>query len=313
MATTHDLQARLTELATGADFETSVSVLHTERGERAAVNGNRRFPTCSVFKVPVLVEAYRQAAAGEFSLLNRWQLDDEDKSVGSGVLQTLDARLAPTVHDLATLMIIISDNTAADILTRRLGPERITGTMRELGLDDTWISVTCREMIAYISGSDDVRELPYERSQRLKANPPAPDSRAYEAGEDNDVTSADDMVNLFSRLITGERMDAIGLGRRDLDGILRILYRQQLNDRLPRYLPPTAPFAHKTGSLGGAMEIHNDAGVMTLENGEHVAIAAFTRAPVPQGIAPRDLSALRRRLDDFIADAALAAYEHYSN
>ena len=312
MVITSGVMAQLNALTAGLDFEFGVSLRHLERGETAEVHGDTRFPACSVFKVPVLVETYRQAAAGEFSLLNRWQLQDDDKAVGSGVLQTLEGRLAPTVHDLATLMIIISDNTAADILTRRLGPERITATMRELGLNDTWVSVTCREIIAYISGGDNVRELPYERARRVGAAPSSPESRAYQADADNDVTTANDMVRLFAMLVSGELTERIGLPTRDVDGMLRILYRQQLNDRLPRYLPATVPFAHKTGSLGGAFEIHNDAGVLTLPNDEHVAVAAFTRAPVAPGTSPRDLSSLRRRLDDFIAEVAWAVYEYYT-
>ncbi|HLZ72982.1 MAG TPA: serine hydrolase [Dehalococcoidia bacterium] len=302
---------RLADAAAADGVEAGLAALQIERGERVRVDADRPFASCSVFKVPVLVEAFRRAAAGEFSLLNRWQLSEDDKTVGSGVLQLLDAHLAPTVHDLLTLMIVISDNTAADILVRRLGAERVTATMRELGLRHTWVSATCRRLFELMDLPRDHRLAPSERARQWKQHPTDPDSPAYHASAENDVTSADDMVDLFAAIQSGAGMERIGLGRAECEPMLAILLRQQLNDRLPRYLPGTLDFAHKTGSLSGAWEIHNDAGVLTLENGEHLAIAAFTRARVPEGAGPRELSALRRRLDDLIAEAARAAYEHW--
>ncbi len=315
MIATTSLEAGLRRLAgeaAAAGSEAGLAALHIERRERAAVEGDRQFASCSVFKVPVLVEAFRQAAAGEFSLLNRWQLSEDDKTVGSGVLQLLDANLAPTVHDLLTLMIVISDNTAADILVRRLGAERITRTVRELGLRNTWVSATCRRLFELMDLPRDPRLTPAQRARVWKAHPTDPDSAAYHASAENDVTSANDMVDLFAAIQTGAGMECIGLGQAECEPMLAILLRQQPNDRLPRYLPGTLDFAHKTGSLSGPWEIHNDAGVLTLENGEHLAIAAFTRARVPEGAGPRELSALRRRLDDLIAETARAAYEHWA-
>ncbi len=315
MTATATLEAelhRLAETAAAEGIEAGLAALHIERGERAAWQGDRQFASCSVFKVPVLVEAFRQAAAGEFSLLNRWQLSEEDKTVGSGVLQLLDAHLAPTVHDLLTLMIVISDNTAADILVRRLGAERITATMRELGLRNTWVSATCRRLFELIGLPRDHRLTPAERARLWKQQPSDPDAAAYHASPENDVTTANDMVDLFTAIQTGAGMERIGLGRAECEPMLAILLRQQLNDRLPLYLPGTLDFAHKTGSLNGPWVIHNDAGVLTLESGEHLAIAAFTRARVPEGLGPRDLTALRRRLDDLIGDTALAAYGHWA-
>jgi len=93
--------------------------------------------------------------------------------------------------------------------------------------------------------------------------------------------------------------------------MLAILLRQQLNDRLPRYLPGTLPVAHKTGSVSGAYEIHNDAGVLLLGEHNHVALTVFSQAAVPEGISVRDLATLRRRMDETIGEIALAVYEHY--
>jgi beta-lactamase class A len=308
------LQEQLEQLVTASGFAAGVAALHIERGERAAVRGDRRFPSCSVFKVPVLVELFRQAAHGALSLDDRWRLTQEEKTFGSGVLQLLDPELQPSVRDLATLMITISDNTATDMIVRRLGPERITATVEKLGLRNTWVSVTCRDLLESAFGRVDVALPPAERARLMRDNSARPDSPAYHTGPDNDVTSANDMVALFARV---QRGIAHGIPEISFDAeacrtMLEILYRQQLNERLPRYLPPTLPFAHKTGSLGGAFEIHNDAGVLTLPDGGHLCLAAFVQTAVPDGCGGRELAALRRRMDDLISDAALAAYSFYA-
>jgi beta-lactamase class A len=63
--------------------------------------------------------------------------------------------------------------------------------------------------------------------------------------------------------------------------MLAILRQQQLNDRLPRYLPPGTPCPHKTGTLG---PIRNDSGIIYVNDSSHVAVTVFTRstAEIPE-------------------------------
>ena len=56
--------------------------------------------------------------------------------------------------------------------------------------------------------------------------------------------------------------------------MLDILLKQQLNDRLPRYLPPGTRCAHKTGTLPG---IRNDSGIIYASGASHVAVTLFSR------------------------------------
>lgn len=306
------LETRLREIIASGLGETGIATRHIERDERISIDGDRPFPTCSVFKVPVLIEAFRRIAAGELRLDERWNLAQGDKSMGSGVLQILGAGLQPTTHDLLSLMITISDNTATDMLVRRLGPERITATMETLGLRHTWVDVTCSDLIANIYGPVEAglpRQAQAAITQRHGSDASSP---SYSDGHPNDVSTPNEMCDLFAWIITGERLDGIGVDAAAREQMLQILFRQQLNDRLPRYLPGTLPFAHKTGSLGGAYEIHNDAGVYFLDGDSHVAVTVFSQAPTEPGMSPRALADLRRRMDDMIADLGLAVYEHFS-
>lgn len=312
MTTTSTLDSTLRDLIDSSEVEAGVSVIHVERDERTSIDGARRFPACSVFKVPVLVELYRRSAAGQIDLTSRHELAQADKSVGSGVLQLLAPGLRPTLHDLALLMITISDNTAADILTRRLGPERISATMAEIGLHDTWVAYTCRDLLTSALGPGDPADLPAQRARVQRERTIGADALAFTTRRDNNVISPDDMARLFAWLVTGGPLARIGLGASERTAMLDILWRQQLNERLPRFLPPSIAFAHKTGTVGGALENHHDAGVMTLDDGSHVAVAVCTEAPAPADPSTAARVTLRRRMDDLVAAIGRAAFDHFA-
>jgi beta-lactamase class A len=84
-------------------------------GEEFLIDHERAFPTASSIKVPILYELFRQAESGAFSLDDRVELTQGDIVEGSGVLRDLRPGLQPTVHDIAMLMIIVSDNTATNM------------------------------------------------------------------------------------------------------------------------------------------------------------------------------------------------------
>lgn len=289
-----------------------VSVRHIERNEALAIDGDRPYPAASVFKIPVMVEAFRRIAAGEFTLNDRWLLTEEDKSTGSGVLVRLMPGLQPTVRDLLTLMIIISDNTATDLLVRRLGPERITETMRVLGLHNTVVAHTCRDLLRPMLGEASPALAPYEMARHLAEHPIPPESRAYAGTPDNNITTANEMAELLARIHTGEGMDGIGIdagARRDMRSILLL---QQLNERLPRHLPPGVPLAHKTGSLSGPRAVRNDAGLLDLGRKGTIAIAVFTCTPVPPAADPAVAARFLTSIDDEIGALTRVVYDHYA-
>src|SRR6266511_2570200 len=92
----------LAAIIAAGPFTGGVAVRHIERDERVSFDGATAYPAASVFKVPVLVEAFRQMGRGEFALTDRWELTEADKSTGSGVLTRLMPGLQPAVRDLLT-------------------------------------------------------------------------------------------------------------------------------------------------------------------------------------------------------------------
>ncbi len=311
MTTMTALERALNEIVERGPATVGLAVRHIERDEEAGFDADTRYPTASVFKVPVLVEAFRQIGRGALSLADRWNLTEEDKSTGSGVLVRLTPGLQPTVRDLLTLMIIISDNTATDMLVRRLDPERITATMRELGERQTVVAKGCRDLLRAMLGEASPALPPHEMARHLISNPIDPESPAYAGSEENNISTPREMVDLFVRIHTGAGMDRIGIDADARRTMREILLLQQLNDRMPRYLPPSVPVAHKTGSLSGPWAIRNDAGLIDLGDRGTVSFAAFTRTRVPSDAGPRQINEFLTSIDEEIGTLARAVYDHY--
>jgi beta-lactamase class A len=136
--TAPDIADRIQALISAESVDAGFAAIHVQSGAELAVNARELFPTASVFKVPVMVDVFRQAEEGRFAITDRLYLEDSHKTLASGVLQTLDAGLTPTIHDLLTLMTIVSDNTATTLLVDLVGVDRINATMTALGLPISW-------------------------------------------------------------------------------------------------------------------------------------------------------------------------------
>ena len=245
-----------------------VAAKHLGTGKCVSHNADTAFFTASTLKVPLLVELYRQVDAGVIDVNQRIDLTDALRVPGSGVLKELSSGLQPTIHDLAMLMIIISDNTATDILYNQVGGEKINNTMRQLGLTHTHIPMPCRELLYSITGLD--VENPAHTyqlaSDRLKKQEFVLEGDGF--SEDNsDVSSPNDMCRLLE-LIYDE--DVLSPQSREV--VLDILKRQQLNTVIPHALPPGTVVAHKTGSY---YSVRCDVGIVFSPTGPYaVAIMA---------------------------------------
>ena len=96
-------------------------------------------PTASVIKLTILLEAIDQVRNGRASLDEKIVLNKDNQVEGSGVLGLMDAPLTLTLKDVLTLMIVVSDNTATNLMIDRFGLDKINEHTRELGLKDTYL------------------------------------------------------------------------------------------------------------------------------------------------------------------------------
>lgn len=260
-----DIQAILDE----NNIEGGVAIWQIESGEKTDVNGDVPFPMASTFKIPIIATAFDQIKAGKLNLDTRVELKDDDKSPGSGILPYFEAGVAPTVRDLLTLMIIISDNTATDITVDLLGGAAvIEGYMHQLGLTDIYFKLNCKDLISALFPPEAQQMPPEELDIWLSENDILRDGVCFSRGSDNDVSTANAMNELLRMIYAGEIVAG------DLrDELLAIMFKQQFNVRLSRFFPSTAKFAHKTGTIGG---IRNDSGILYLDDNNHVIITLFT-------------------------------------
>ena len=256
-------------IAEAADIHVGVAVWHIESGQQVDVNGDEPFPMASAFKIPILATACRQLAGGELSLDARLPLSDEDKSLGSGILPYFESGLQPTLRDLLTLMIIISDNTATDMMVEALGgAAAIEGYMHEIGLSEIYFKHNCKELLRYLF-PDEVLDLPLDELIAWSAKHDIlRDSLAFSKGPENNVCTAKAMNELLHKIYNGE------LFAGDVREIaIDILLKQQFNARLSRFLPPGVKVAHKTGTIGG---VRNDSGIIIIGERNHVILTIFT-------------------------------------
>jgi len=288
-----------------------VSVRHMERHEVAGVRSDERFLMASVFKVPILVELYHQVSTGKISLDERVKLEHPEIYFGSGILREMRPGLTPTIHDLATLMIDVSDNMATDLILARVGKENVTARMRALGLSKTSVDATTREHTLESFGLRDPKYKDF-----TPADVAGFDFQANEAEivrnqqlalrECHNCSTPYEMSRLFEMIASGAAGDAAAT--KDMMGILS---KQQFNQRLPRYLPVGVRFAHKTGTVTNPVVVVNDAGVMTLPNGDHVAVTAFCKGT---GIN-LDETRLKKTMndaEDIAAEIGKTVFEYYT-
>ena len=235
---------------TGLGGPVGVFVDHLEQDLVLAYNADELYPTASTLKTPLLYELYRQSEAGEVDLTKRITTSYANRVPGSGVLQDLDEGLNPTIRDLAELMIIVSDNWATDLLYDIITKEKMAATLKNLGLTNTFIPLTIREMFCALADKDpDDPKVTYEALRdHLKNYKSSPDSLAYAADSRNDVSSPRDMGKLMRIIHEGQ-----GLSEEGREGVIKILKDQNFNTVIPGRLPvdENIETAHKTGSLRG--------------------------------------------------------------
>ncbi len=131
-------QRTLDQLAASARGVVGISVVDVTSGRRWDVNGPTVFPQGSAIKVSLLLELFRRADAKELALTDRVTLTAADKTGGSSLLQYFaDGGSAFSLHDLAVPMIVLSDNTATNMLIDAVGLEKVNATMATLGLPNT--------------------------------------------------------------------------------------------------------------------------------------------------------------------------------
>ena len=186
-ADTAALRKQLNAIAGAHHGVLGYSVINLDTGERLSLRGDETFSTASLIKVPILVTLYDLASQGMLSLDDPLTVLKIDQVPGSGVLQFMHPGMSLSVHDAAALMIVLSDNTATNLLLDRIIIRRVWEKMEKLGLPHTKVhsktflrisSVAMDSSVKYGLGVSTPNEMAhlYELLAQGKAVSPAADS-----------------------------------------------------------------------------------------------------------------------------------------
>jgi beta-lactamase class A len=296
------LKAQIERTIPRARGEVGVAIKHLESGSEVLVNADSRYPMASAFKLPILVELYYQKAAGKLSLEDHVDIEPADLHIGSGAMIALfdPPGVQINIRNLINMMMRISDNSAADILLKRVGPANVTSRMKALGLDSIRVDRTTQEMILDQSGLDYSRygALPVREVRKMLDAVDVPTAaRANDQFNrtDKDVAKPGDMNAILEKLYRGQIVD-----RSTSDEIIDILKECQTGPaRIPGLLPADTVIAHKTGTIGGSI---NDTGIVFLPyEAGHVAITVLMK----------DARAATAERERVIADITRYAYDYF--
>ena len=115
----------------------TVAVTDLSTGAHFGIDEDDVMPSASLAKVPVLVTMYQAVDDGRVGLDDRLRYQEKDRCLGSGVLSMMQFGVEMSVRDAATLMIVISDNSATNMCLDLVGTQGVNAKMRELGLPNT--------------------------------------------------------------------------------------------------------------------------------------------------------------------------------
>ncbi len=298
------LRKQIEGVISGIEGEVGIAVKHLETGDELSINGDVYFPMASVFKVPVFVEVMAQIKEGRFTLEDEISIQKTDQHMGSGYLSDLDAPgIILSVRNLINLMMMVSDNSATDVLLTRVGAENVTKRLRTFGLEKITVDRTCQHLIMDAIGMDyeKYKNLPLEETIEAYKKERAENPQTFELAPKQftqilkDQSSPQAMNRLLELIFKKEILD-----EESCDFIIDIMLKCQTGERrLKGDLPRHVRVAHKTGTIGGTV---NNAGIMYLPDDlGHVAITVFSKNTED----PTD------KVEEVIAQIARFVYDYF--
>ena len=227
-------------------FSGSVSLYakNLDTSEACSLRGDAKVRTASTIKLPIMAAIFHEVAQGRARWDEPLELREEEKVSGSGVARELSGGLRLPLRDLVHLMIVVSDNTATNLLLDRFGGDAVNAYMRELGLKET-------RSLRKILGAGSAPSGVSQAGRR-------PENSLYGIG----VSTPREMVTLLEKLERGEIVNAAASQE-----MIAILKRQQYKDGIGRHMD--FPVASKSGALE---RLRSDVGVVYAPGGR-IALA----------------------------------------
>lgn len=206
------LQTTLEGLPLSEGLAYGAVLVDTATREYVSVNGDQAFPAASTIKVPLLIAFLQAVDRGDISLSETLTMRADLVAAEAGILQYQPVGLQLPALEVATLMSVISDNTATNMVIDRLGGmEAVNQTFAQWGLEQTRIENWLPDL------------------------------------EGTNTTSPLDMVTLLSQVEQGHI-----LSLRERDRLFAIMAETETRTLIPQGTDePEARIINKTGDIGG--------------------------------------------------------------
>lgn len=269
-----DARAVLADLGlTGAAYAASVT-----GGDGAGFNAHVPVTPASLVKVQVALTVANAIATGALDATEQRVMSPVHRTPGPVGISLMRDEVSMSLGDLIVQMLTISDNVATDELIAVVGLDQVNRTTRDLGMTRTAMTSNLQDMLDTMAvevGFDDYATLVAHDPQ--VAGPPSRDEvhslLANTAALDphrGSRTTPVETVTLLCAIWTGRAGSAPACA-----SIRRIMAQQLTRHRIASAFPQHVAVAAKSGGLMGI--VRNEAGVVTLPDGEAYAVAVFTR------------------------------------
>ncbi|HEX8845013.1 MAG TPA: serine hydrolase [Pyrinomonadaceae bacterium] len=255
-----------------AKFEGNVSLYarNLDTGAEYSLGGDDRVRTASTIKVAIMIEAFARVAEGRAKWADELVLTKEKKVGGSGILNEFADGLRLTFRDAVTLMMVMSDNSATNLVIDALGADAVNARMQSLGLKET-------RLMRRVFGGGESEEGKKEENKRFGLGRTSPREMAtlvekLERGEIVSPAASKEMIELMKR-------------EQPQEGIWRGLWR------LPR--------ATKSGALDA---LRSNVGIIYHPRGRIILAVTCDDMPQPDWTADNPAYRLMSRLSEIIID-----------
>ncbi len=299
------LQTAIASLEPSSGGLVGVAAVHLETGRAIYFRRGERFPMASTFKVPVAVQVLSRVDRREVRLDSMVTLQPTDLHPGSGTLTHLFDKpgVALSVRNLLELMLLISDNTAADLMLRTAGgPAAVDARLAALGVQGVRVDRPTSLLIADWLGVEGLPPSGEVTTEAFRAAAQRDTTAAHRKAaneafdrDPRDTATPEGMADLLQKIWRGQ-----ALSPASTQLLLDIMSRCETGkNRLRGMLPPGTVVMDKTGSIGGTV---NDVGILTLpQDAGHVVIAVF----IKESTAPEP------RREQAIAQIARSVYDYF--
>jgi beta-lactamase class A len=257
----------------------SLYAKNLDSGATYALRADEPVRTASTIKLPIMVECFWEAGEGKLKLSEPLTLTQGEKVSGSGILEDLSDGDRLPLRDMIDLMIVLSDNTATNLILNRIGGNAVNARMAQLGLQHT------RVMRKILGDRNDLKPVP----SGVTDEGAKPENKKWGIGR----SSPHEMVTILEKLYKGELVS-----KDASQEMIAILKKQRDQDGMGRDMKDVE-IAHKSGALDA---LRSDVGIIYSKRGAIAMAITVDDMPEANWTPDNPGSLLISSLSEILAD-----------